>query len=126
MSGTAAPLGAHPIVDFTSRLRAALERLSGAAAWSLSAGEQASVIVELSRARAGLAELELRVLAAADRNDVAAVSAASSTTAWLAHATVRPAGAAHADVHLATALDGSFAATRAALAGGVIDRERPR
>jgi hypothetical protein len=92
----------------------------------MSADEQAAVVVALARARAGLDELALRVLAAADRNDVGATTGASSTTAWLAHATVRPAGAAHADVQLATALDGPFGATRAALAGGAIDVDQAR
>lgn len=57
---------------------------------------------------------------------MAATSAATSTTAWLAHATVRPAGAAHADVKLAASLDESFEATRVALAGGAIDGEKAR
>jgi hypothetical protein len=126
MSSTTALSPEHPIVEFTARASAALARLTGVGAWSLSPAEQASVVVELAQVRAGVDELWLRVLAAADRNDVAAGSGASSTTAWLAHATTTPPGAAHADVRLATALDGSFAATRAALAAGTIDADRAR
>ena len=84
------------------------------------------MIVDLTRQRARLDELLLRVLAAGDRNDVALTTAATSTAAWVAHATVRPAGAAHADVTLAVALDEDFAATHAALAAGRLGAERAR
>ena len=43
--------------------------------------------MELRRQRARLEELELRVLVQADRDQVGADSGATSTPAWLAHAT---------------------------------------
>jgi len=46
--------------------------------------------------------------------------------AWLAHATLTAPGAAHADVKLAQALDEGFAATRVALAAGMVDVDRAR
>ena len=51
-------------------------------------------------------------------------STTTSTSTWLARATTRPVGAAHADVKLATVLDGLFGATRAALMSGVVDVDR--
>ena len=53
-------------------------------------------------------------------------SAATSTGAWLAHATTQPRGKAHADVTLATALDQTYPATRAALATGHVDGDQAR
>ena len=55
-----------------------------------------------------MAELRLRVLAAGDRNDIAAASAATSTGAWLAQHTRQTRGTAHAQVKLALALDTGY------------------
>src|SRR5919112_1103380 len=100
----------HPIAGFTRRLHAVLDTLTDAPAWSMTAGEQRYALTELARAEQRLAELRFRVLAAADRSDLAAESAASST----------------ADVLLAQALDGGFAATRDALADGLVDVPQAR
>ena len=71
-----------------------------------------------------MAELRLRVLAAGDRNDIAAASAATSTGAWLAQHTRQIRGTAHAQVKLALALDTQYTATRDALAAGLVDVEQ--
>ncbi|QWZ09469.1 HNH endonuclease [Nocardioides panacis] len=112
---------AHPIARFSGRLHRVLDGLAEAPAWSMTPDEQRTVVVGLARAEARLAELRLRVLAAADRNDVAADSAATSTGAWLAQVTRRSRGAAHAEVALAVALDTGFSVTRDALAAGRVD-----
>ena len=117
---------AHPIVDFTARLHARLDGLATVPAWSLSPDETRGVLVDLARGQARLEALRLRVLAAGDRADIAAASAATSTGAWLAHATRTPRTVAHGDVKLATALDETLAATRDALAAGVVDGEQAR
>lgn len=117
---------AHPIARFVSRLHAGLDDLTGAPAWSMSTPEQRDALVALARAEARLTELRLRVLAAADRGDVAAETAATSTAAWLAHATRRSPPAAHADVRLATRLDADRARTRDALADGAVDPDQAR
>jgi hypothetical protein len=77
----------HPIAGFAARLHTVLDTLADAPAWSMTPGEQRYALTELTRAEARLAELRFRVLAAADRSDVAADTAATSTGAWLAHAT---------------------------------------
>jgi hypothetical protein len=126
MSTTADALTAHPIADFTTRLHARLDDLAQTQAWSMSRDEQRSVLMDLTRGQARIEELRLRVLAAGDRADIAADTAATSTGAWLAHATRSPRSVAHADVTLATALDEDLAESRDALAAGVVDDEQVR
>lgn len=120
------PPTAHPVVGFTARLRGRLGELVDVPVWSMSAAEQRTALVELAAAASQLEELRLRVLAAGDRTDVAAASAASSTAAWVALATRQPRTAAARDVRLAQALDEEFVATRAALASGRMDIEQAR
>ena len=90
----------------------------------MSPAEQRAALVELARAEARLTELRLRVLVDADRNQVGADSGATSTPAWLAHATKTTRTAAFRDLHLARKLDETFTKTRAALAAGLIDVEK--
>lgn len=59
-----------PIHGFAGRLGVVLDGLAGSPAWAMTPDEQAEALVELSVAQARLAELRLRVLAAADRNQV--------------------------------------------------------
>src|SRR5919112_5300534 len=94
----------HPIAGFAARAHAVLDTLVDAPARSMTGEEQRFSLTELARLQARVAELHLRVLAAADRADLAARSAASSTAAWLAHATRQTRAGAHADVLLAQAL----------------------
>jgi hypothetical protein len=86
--------------------------------------EQESTLLALRRQRARLAELELRILVSADRNDVGADSGATSTATWLAAETGSTPATCFRDVRLAQALDTDFDATRRALAEGDIDVER--
>ncbi|HYO38485.1 MAG TPA: DUF222 domain-containing protein, partial [Nocardioidaceae bacterium] len=126
--------GGHPIAWFASRLHRVLDELVEAPAWSMTGAEQRTSLVELARAEARLTELRLRVLAAGDRNDIAAESGATSTAAWVAHATRQPRAAARADLRLATRLDtaatatgtATGAATGAALAAGDLDVAQAR
>ena len=113
----------HAVVRFAGSLHGALDRLADVPTWSMSPAEQREALVELARAEARLSELRLRVLVAADNNQVGADSGATSTPAWLAHATRTSRTAAFRDLHLAAKLDETFTATREALAAGVIDVE---
>ncbi|CAN5338779.1 HNH endonuclease signature motif containing protein [soil metagenome] len=112
------------MVGFVAALGAALDGLSGAPAWSMTPVEQRSTLRALRRQRARLEELELRVLVAADRNEVGAESGATSTASWLADATGSTRASCFQAVHLAHALDEDFGATHEALAAGEIDAER--
>ena len=115
-----------PDLGVRGRLHASLDALAEVPAWSASRGEQRTALVELARAKARLEELWLRLLAAGDRNDVAADSAATSTAAWLAARDTSPPRRRAADVRLAAGLDDDRAATREALARGDLDLEQAR
>ena len=120
------PPTAHQVVRFLDSLSRRLDRLADAPLWSMTPEEQRHALVAMRRQRARLEELELRMLAQADRDQVGAESGATSTPAWLAHETKTGPAARHADLHLATKLEEAFHATRAALAGGGIDVEKAR
>jgi hypothetical protein len=109
---------------FAESLAGALDRLAQTPAWSMSQAEQREALVRLRRERARLQELELRVLVAADRNEVGADSGATSTAAWLGHKTKTSRQSCFRDLHLARALDERFETTRRALAAGDLDAEK--
>src|SRR3954468_3737331 len=118
------PPSHHPVVRFLESLSRGLDALAQTPMWSMTPAEQARVLVASRAQRTRLAELELRVLVAADRNSVGSEAGATSTAAWLADATGSTRAACFREVRLAHALDGEFAATRSALAAGTIDVER--
>lgn len=117
----------NPLHRFAGRLTGALDDLAGSPAWAMSADEQGETLVELSRAQSRIAELRLRVLVAADRNDVGAGAGATSTAAWLAAQTRQLRAGAFADVRFGVRLDEpSFAPTREALAAGRVNVDQAR
>jgi hypothetical protein len=116
----------HVIVRLAGALSRALTAGADAPAWSMTADEQRAALVELAGVEAQLCELRLRVLAAADANDVGKVNGSSSTAAWVAHATHQERSEAHRDARLATALDTEFTATREALATGRVNEAQAR
>lgn len=108
----------HVVSRFTGAVLDAFDRLGDAPAWSMSTAEQRQSLVELERLRSRLDELRLRVLSSGDKAGIGEDSGASSTAAWLAHATHRDRAATASDVRLAAALDERFETTRRALAAG--------
>ena len=108
----------HPIVGFTAALAGALDRVLVCDPVFLTVEEKKAVLVDLARQRARLEALELKVLAAGDRDDIGAESGATSTGAWLAHTTLADRAEATARVKLARALDEKHAETAAGLAAG--------
>ena len=111
----------HPVLRFAASLGRGLDALSDTAVWAMTAEEQREALIRLRRERARLAELEFRLLVAADRNELGADSGATSTAAWLADATGATRADCFRDLRLARALDGPFEATRRALSAGAID-----
>jgi hypothetical protein len=111
----------HPLTRFAARLDELLDEVADAGAWSMTAVEEREVLRRLSASAARVSEVYLRVLAAADQDDVGKVDGSPSTAAWLAAATRRSHSEARADVRLASALDQDFATTRRALADGRAD-----
>jgi hypothetical protein len=109
----APPLAAR---DGVRQIHGVLDRIDCADAGG--PGDAAQMVSQLDRAIARLQSIRFRVLAAADRADVAAESGMTGTGAWLtAHTRTEGAGAAAA-VKLATALDETLPVTRDALAAG--------
>ncbi len=77
----------------------------------------------LDRTIRRLQSVRLAVLAEADRSEVAGLTGASGTAAWVAAETRTDGAAAGRDVRLATALDDGLPATREALAAGDVSSE---
>src|SRR4051794_13753966 len=101
------------------RLNARLDELTETDVWAMDHRETAETIVELQRAQAKLAAAQARLLAHAERIDVAQSTNATSTAAWLRSKVPLTPRQAKLAVGLANALDtGRYSATAAALAAG--------
>jgi hypothetical protein len=108
-------------------LKARLDELAEAPVWSMDATETAETVVELRRARARLAAVEARLLAHADRLDIAAATGATSTAAWLRGQIRVTARTARQATALAEALDThTYPATAAAMAAGEVLPDQAR
>src|SRR3712207_3584963 len=103
----------------SGRLHARLDELSDVEVWMMDPTETAETLVELQRARARLAAVQARVLAHAERLDIAQHANATSTAAWLrGELRLTPRQAKQA-VALGKALDtGTYPATAEALGAG--------
>lgn len=117
---------AHVLVRFAESVLGAFGRVAATPAWSMTADDQRQALVQLDRLTSAMAELRLRVLAAADKDEAGAASGASSTAAWLACTTLRDRSDAARDVRLAAALDTDFEVTRAVLAAGELNVDHAR
>src|SRR5829696_972086 len=67
----------------SGRLNVRLDELAGTDVWTMDHRETAETIVELQRAQARLAAARATLLAHAERIDVAELTHATSTAAWL-------------------------------------------
>lgn len=126
MSTTEADAGVHPILRSVVAVSAAVGGVAMAAPVFMSAVEKRTALQALARVEAQLAELRLRVLAAAEVDRVGAATGHSSTAAYVASTTRQTRESASADVRLATALDGEFEHTRAAMASGAVNVAQAR
>ena len=106
----------HPILTATTSLGCVLAGVAQANPVFLTTTEKASVLTELARVEAQVAELRLRVLAVA--GDLAESTAARDAGEWLAHATRGRFDQARADLTLAKALDSRYAVLGGALRTG--------
>ena len=109
----------------SARLNVRLDELAGTDVWTMDPRETAETIVELQRAQAKLAAVQAALLAHAERVDVAQLTHATSTEAWLrGEVPLTPRQAKHA-VALARALDsGRYPATAEALAAGQLQHDQ--
>jgi len=106
----------HPILTATTVVGQALAQVAQANPVFLTTTEKASVLTELARVEAQVAELRLRVLAVA--GDLAESTAARDAGEWLAQATRVRFDQARADLTLAQALDRRYAVLGGALRTG--------
>jgi hypothetical protein len=124
---TSLALRNRPWHVLSGRLNARLDELAETGVWSMNAAETSETVVELQRAQAKLAAAQARLLAHAERLDVAANTGATSTAAWLRGQVRVTAGTARRAVALGKALDtGSYPATAAGLASGEVLPDQAR
>lgn len=126
MSASTTEPVSHPILGFARALDAALDKVGTVDPIFMTPTDKRTALARLAREQARLEALSLRVLAAADQDDIGTVNGSSSTGAWLAHATHADQPAARATVRLATTLDRKHQTTTAALAAGEFSVEHAR
>src|SRR4051812_47589133 len=113
----------HRVATAVADARNSLASVAGVPVWSMDAGETASTLADIVAAEAQLAELKARVLAHADRSEVAAQSGATRTAYWFAHQTKLTRPAALRTMRLAEGLE-SHNLTREALAEGRVHEDQ--
>ena len=113
------PVG-HPVGDAVTAIHSELDRVTDAGLWSLQPAELQALLRACTRLTARAEELELRVAHAAERADVGAADASTSTGVWWANATNQTKAGAIRRLGLARALDSEHEPVRDALAEGAI------
>ncbi len=113
----------HPIVAGACLIEETLAGLADQNTWSMRDEDAREAALLLTQLEAQVAELGRRVLAEADRRDVAAQTGGTSTANWLAHTTKLTRTEAHRRVRQAKALD-TWEQTRCALAGADLHLEQ--
>ncbi|MEP9361570.1 DUF222 domain-containing protein [Nocardioides sp. CN2-186] len=115
----------HRVASATAQMRAVADSVVDASVWSMSALEAGATLVELTRLKAQVAELEARVAAHADDLGVGEEVGATSTANWWAHQTRQARPATHGTVRLGHDL-GVHTITRDAMASGDVMAEQAR
>jgi hypothetical protein len=108
----------HVISRAVVGMREQIDDLSDASVWSMDHDETAATLTSLSKLKAGITELELRVAAHAEEAKVGESSGATSTAVWWANTTNQTRREAIRQMHLATALGNGHESVRVALAAG--------
>jgi hypothetical protein len=116
----------HPVAEALDGITAALAGSVGVPLWSLDAADTAALLTRAARAEAALDGLRLALLTHAETAGVAQLTGAPTPTAWVRAALQQAPGPAKADLRLARALTGRYAATAAALAHGTLTLEQAR
>ncbi|NGN94554.1 DUF222 domain-containing protein [Nocardioides sp. KC13] len=106
----------HPVLGAVVAITGVLDGVADANPSFMATDQKATALVEIARAKAQLAELELRVIATAA--DVAAEAAARDVAAWLHHHTHQRPETLRADLRLASALDRTYGLVAAAMRTG--------
>ena len=117
------PVG-HPVGDALAVIDRELDRITDSGMWTLQPGELRALLRQSARVVARVEELSLRVARAAERADVGAADASTSTAVWWANATMQTTKACMAKIRLAKALDHDHEPVRDALAAGELVLEQ--
>jgi hypothetical protein len=115
----------HQVASATARMRAVADGVAGASVWSMDATETAATLVELTRLKAQVGELEARVGAHADGLQIGSEVGATSAANWLAHQTRLTRAAAAGVVRFGYDLD-THDRVRDALAAGDLRVDQAR
>ncbi|HEX2894486.1 MAG TPA: DUF222 domain-containing protein [Marmoricola sp.] len=126
LGGDFASLAVHPVGRFVAGLEELLDEVGPAPAWTMSPSELGDALPRLTRLQARLAEVVLRVLREADRQQVGDDVGATNTCAWWAHVTGQRVPVAQGLTKLADALDDGHAPTQEALAAGRVHVDQAR
>ncbi|GAA3666903.1 hypothetical protein GCM10022237_28630 [Nocardioides ginsengisoli] len=113
----------HPVVGCVSALRDVLAEVADVQPAFMATADKRWALVQLAQARAQLAELELRVLAASD--EVGDATGARDCASWLAHVTRCDPRAARAERRLAAALE-RHERLAAGMRSGTVSEEQAR
>jgi hypothetical protein len=117
----------HWVAAAVHQMRTTADSVTGASVWSMDPEETTATLLEVTRLKAQVAELELRVAGHAQSLDLGAEQGATSTANWWAHTTRQTRPAAHGAIRLAVALaEDRHAPVRAALAAGDLNLEQAR
>jgi len=114
----------HPILVCASDISNALSSVADVQAIYLSGADKRAALLAINTAARQLAELNLRVIAAA--GDVAEEDGARDIAAWLAPRTQADSPAVRADQRLASALDTRWNKVAAGMAGGQVSVDQAR
>ncbi|WP_432478526.1 hypothetical protein [Nocardioides sp. GXQ0305] len=110
----------HPVVAATTTIDGALKDVADVDPVFMDVADQRTVLLELTRLEARLAELRLRVMAASGQ--VAADEGARDVAAWLAHRARLDRGECRRDLGLATRLERHRPVLAEALRAGEVNR----
>ncbi len=118
--GVLTPDPRHRVARFVASTRTDLEDLAGVSLWSMTRQETAATLLELTRLKAQVAELELRVVRHAVSVEVGLDHGATSTASWWSHTAKLTRAEAHRLSRLAGRLGEVHEPVREALAAGVV------
>ena len=108
----------HPIQTVVKRMHAELDQVADTGAWAMQPRQLGDTLASLTRLKARVAELEMRVAKGCERAQVEVGDASTSTAAWWATRTSQTKKACVTALRLATALDWDHESVRDALAAG--------
>ncbi|QIK74996.1 HNH endonuclease signature motif containing protein [Nocardioides piscis] len=115
----------HQVAAAARRCAEAVESVSDAPLWSMGSGEVGETLLVLTRARAQLDELLMRVLRHGETVETGLETGAVSTTSWWSHETRTTRAEAHRMRRLAEGLE-RHACVREALAAGEVLTDQAR